>query len=569
MSKKFIFFLFLIISDNDCKVDPRILLRLNTIVGQLDPRFALSDFHMLTSFKPNQTENMTEAERDADVCSDDEGTSPRTGFPFYLQNDPPACFSRERKRPISELVTVLINNVDKDSKTFPDRLEIILEGIRRFHQFLPVHVADVNITYGHKIYRYAKNDGRIQVINVDPRLLSTPGVIWNRLARDVITPYVLVARDLSHFNTFSRLERQIYMISISDYVGVAGGAFRNLTGHWKVGCYQTEIKNYFLRIVEGYKYSAYGCMFCDHLEGPFVVRTNIMQDIPFNQEMPADVLFNDWFLRVKQANYLVVNCPDVMYFTQGRSNFHEQNHQKQSSWLALARQWEINRIFVPPNIIYLFSCKEVGLSCKASKRRKQHLMPSCCLVQLARAWKTLDEFASKYGITYELDSGTMLGAVKLRSQLPWDSDADVHFDSREYLTFYKKQKVFNSKGLKLKSFSPENRGHFQIWTPDITIEMSGSDSMSSIFLPADVREVPTRVHMLGVWVRGVANPGLYAKNKYGYDYLKHTVHWSSHGYNSSEYPIWSWPSCPKSIHHACLDHYPIDGSIDFVPQMVH
>ncbi|XP_069696438.1 uncharacterized protein [Periplaneta americana] len=554
----------------ECKVDPRILLRLNTIVGQLDPRVALSDYQMLTSARANSSENATETERETDVCGNTHNFS-RGDYLFYQQNEPPLCNGKVRKRPISELITIVINNVEKDSKTFPERLQTMLDGIRGYHLFVPVLVGDVNITYTHKTFLLARTRGNVRIVNVESRYLLTPGVIWNLLMRQVKTPYVLIAKDLSHFNAYARLERQIYMISVSDYVGVAGGAFRNLTGHWKVGCYQTDIRNYFLRIVEGYKHSAYGCMFCDHLEGPFVARTSLLREIKFSEDLPVDVLFNDWFLRVKQANMLVVNCPDVMYFTQGRNNLYEQSHQKQNSWLALAKQWDVHRIFVPPNIIYLFSCKEVGLSCRSGKRLKEHLMPSCCLVQMARAWKTLDEFAARYGIGYELQSGTLLGAVKLRSHLPWDVGADVHFDTREYLTFYKKQKVFNVKGLKLKSFNPEEKGYFQLWTPEINIQMWGTDTLTSIFLPADVRETPTRVYMLGAWVRGVANPGLYAWNKYGMDYLKHAPVGSFSYYNSSihAYPIWKWPTCPKPQHHACLDHYPMDGSIDFVPQMVH
>lgn len=555
-------------TDSECKVDPRILLRLNTIVGQLDPRIAFSDSEILTTWRNNETETETHTE----VCGDANNKS-RGDYLFYQQNDPPLCRGTEQKRPISELITVIVNNVDKNSKIFSERLQIILDGIRGYHLFVPVLVADVNtnITYEHKTFSPARTRHNVRIVTVEPRFLLTPGVIWNLLIQEVTTPYVLVARDLSHFNAYARLERQIYMISASDFVGVVGGAFRNLTGHWKVGCYQTDIRNYFLRIVEGYKYSAYGCMFCDHLEGPFVARKSVMKEIKFNQELPDDVLFNDWFLRVKQANILVMNCPDAMYFTQGKSYFHEQSTPKQSSWLVLARQWEVHRIFVPPNIIYLFSCKEVGLSCKTSKRLKEHLMPSCCLVQMARAWKALDEFASRYGIGYELHSGALLGAVKLRTHLPWDVDADVRFDTREYLTFFKKQKLFSNKGLKLKGFNPEEKGYFQIWTPEVNIEMWGSDTLTSIFLPADVREVPTRVYMLGAWVRGVANPGLYAWNKYGVNYLKHSPvrSWISHNSSMYEYPQWTWPACPDPQHHACLDHYPTDGSIDFVPQMVH
>lgn len=547
-----------LLTGSDCKADPRILLRLNSIVSQLDPRYALSDSQVLTS--RNDTDSHI------DVC-DNPSNSSRADQLLYQQNDPPLCKGTERKRPISQLVTILVNNIDTDAKMFPERLQTLLDGIRGYHLFLPVIVADVqtNMTHAHRTLSVTRNRGAVRLIAVEPRLVQTPGAIWNVLIQEVTTPYVLIARDLSHFNAYSRLERQIYMISVSDFIGVAGGAFRNLTGHWKVGCYQTDIKNYFLRIVEGYKYSAYGCMFCDHLEGPFVARTSIMKEIKFNQELPGDVVFNDWFLRIKQANVLVTNCPDAMYFTQGRSGFDEQ---KQSSWLTLAKEWEIHRIFVPPNVIYLFSCKEVGLSCRTSNRLKEHLMPSCCLVQMARAWKTLDEFASKYGISYELDSGTLLGAVKLRTHLPWDVDADVRFDTREYKTFFKKQKVFNSKGLKLKAFNPEEKGYFQIWTPEINIEMYGSDRLTSVFLPADVREMPTKVYMLGAWVRGVANPGLYAWNKYGPDYLKHlpVSSWISHNGSMHEHPI-SWPPCPNPQHHACLHHYPIDGSIDFV--LVH
>lgn len=540
------------LAGSECKVDPRILLRLNTIAGQLDPRVAISNSQILTSPGGKHMDRQT------DACNDTDNT--RGDHQLYQQNEPLLCAGAESKRPISELITILVNNVD--SKMFPERLQVLLDGIRGYHPFVRVLVADVipnASSYGKKTFSH----GNIRLISVELRLVQTPGVIWNLLIEEVTTPYVLIARDLSHFNAYSRLERQIYMISASGAIGVAGGAYRNLTGHWKVGCYQTDVKNYFLRIAEGYKHSANGCMFCDHLEGPFVARASVMKDVKLNPELPEDVIFNDWFLRLKQADILAVNCPDAMYFTQGRGNF---NDQPQSSWLKLAKQWEVHRIFVPPNVVYLFSCKEVGLSCETSKRLKEHLMPPCCLVQMARAWKAVDEFASRYGVGYELASGSILGAVKLRTHLPWATDAAIRFDAREYVTFFRKQKMFNSKGLKLKGFNPEGKGHFQMWTPEVNIEMWGADTLTGIFLPADVREVPTRVYMLGAWVRGVANPGLYAWNKYGSNYLKHSI-----SYNGSlhERSTSSWPPCPNPQHHACLQHYPTDGSIDFVPQMVH
>jgi hypothetical protein len=538
-------------------VDPRILLRLDALAGQLDARVAVSN---------SQVEAPSARKGAPSVCGDTNATGGDP--PHYQRNDPPLCAAAGGQRPISALITILVNNVD--SKMLPEGLQALLDGISAYHSFVPVLVADLsrNASHEQRVFSPARNLGNIRVVSVERRLLQTPGVIWNMLAEEVTTPYVLVARDLSHFNAYARLERQIYMLSASDAIAVAGGAYRNLTGHWRVGCYQTSIRNYFLRIAEGYEHSAHGCMFCDHLEGPFVARTSLMKGERLSEDLPEDVLFHDWFLRLKQARVLAVNCPDAMYFTQGR---RPSNAQPQASWLKLARLWQVYRVFVPPNVVYLFSCKEVGLSCETSKRLEQHLMPPCCLVQMVRAWKVLDEFASRHGIAYELASDSILGAVKLRTHLPWTADAAVRFDAREYATFFRKQKAFNSKGLKLKAFSPEGKGSFEMWTPQVSVEMRGADTLTGVFLPADVREVPTRVYMLGAWVRGVANPGLYAWNKYGSNYLKHPPAWNSIRQNGSVHE-WStppWPPCPNPQHHACLEHYPTDGSIDFVPQMVH
>jgi hypothetical protein len=180
-------------------VDPRILLRLNSIVSQLDPRFALSDSQVLT-WRDNDTDSRI------DVCENPSNSS-RADQLLYQQNDPPLCKGTATKRPISELITVLVNNIDPDAKMFLERLQIILDGIRGYHLFLPVIVADANtnITHAQKALSVAKTCGNVRLITVEPRLLQTPGAIWNILVAEARTPYVLVASDLSHFNAYSRL----------------------------------------------------------------------------------------------------------------------------------------------------------------------------------------------------------------------------------------------------------------------------------------------------------------------------------------------------------------------------
>nr|CAD7404129.1 unnamed protein product [Timema cristinae] len=542
----------------EVKIAPRLLLKLNAMVAQLDQRYALSDADLLN--RPQPPSNSSDGQQSVpDVCGETyKGAD--YGYPFYQEGfvPSPTC-DRAKKRPISDLVTILLSSAELP------RLESVLAGIRGYHSHLPVIIA-VPLNISNRTEQLASRYRNVRVLQV--RAPSGPGRVWNELVDQATTPYVLIGRGLTHFNSYARLERQIYVISSSTSVVAAGGAFRNLTGHWKVGCYQSEIRNYYLRYLEGYRYSAQDCMICDHLEGPFVARTRALRETQFHGELRGDVVFEDWFLHVKYSNNLAVNCPDVMYFVQGGTE------KSQESWLALAKEWSIHRIFLPPNIIYLFSCKEVGLSCDPRVWVRSYLLPTCCLVQVAKALKAIDDFATERGLRYELRSGSVLGAVKLRSFMPWDIDGDVTFDQKDYVTFYKNKQWFRDRGLRLEMFVPatdEEGAGFVMKTPDINYDWRGGETLSSVFLASDVRETATRVNVLGLWVRCQSNPGLYARNCYGPNYLRHAHSWRYLGmksYKDLYVSAGSWLTCPNKSHHACLEHYPVDGSLHFVPQTV-
>ena len=47
-----------------------------------------------------------------------------------------------------------------------------------------------------------------------------------------------------------------------------------------------------------------------------------------------------------------------------------------------------------------------------------------------------DRAAEKLGFHYEIDSGTLLGAVKFNNFIPWDVDGDVYISSKAIFDFF-------------------------------------------------------------------------------------------------------------------------------------
>ena len=110
-----------------------------------------------------------------------------------------------------------------------------------------------------------------------------------------------------------------------------GGAVRNKSGHWNIGCHQLDIKYYRLEIRPGYKYQFRDCMACDFLDGPLIIRTSLLQFI--DVQIPRSLALIDLAIRKHGA---MLACPDVLFFTES-SIATESLKASESVWLQLAK----------------------------------------------------------------------------------------------------------------------------------------------------------------------------------------------------------------------------------------
>ena len=118
-------------------------------------------------------------------------------------------------------------------------------------------------------------------------------------------------------------------------------------------------------------------------------------------------------------------------------------------------------------------------------------------------------------------------------------------------------------------------GHYQLnyggkiiqnhWT-GVEFELMGTNSKNLTLISG---EPPTRVLFGHTWARVHHHPGQYCRFRYGHQYLKHLQSWrhvkrcKDSDCNYGDHVAWT--HCKDPSHHACLELYPSDGNIDFLP----
>ncbi len=403
---------------------------------------------------------------------------------------------------------------------------------------------------------------------------------WRALVSSVRTPFAIVATsDLNVLTAAAQLERSIRLLQ-NPWVGAVAGSTRNLTGHWTVAqCRQADIVNYVLELRPGYRESACDCMICGTAVGaPFVARAETLKKFfTLTEASRPETLWLSWFLDVQRSGLQTLLCPDVLYLTY-RGEWHPDTLPR-NEWRILGERQQFLGVVTnfTPSFSHTFKCEQVGLKCSPrSQQSDAILLPWCCLANFVFILNKVDAIAREHRFHYELDSGSALGAVKLGHYLPWDIDGDIVIQTSAVALFDEGSpgsEAMVASGVTVFGRSPDNygdkgAGYFKLWYGGVEVEMLGRRGNGSLLTYPEFRGMPTRVLVGDVWVRSHANPGAYARSRYGTGYLAHSQSWR---YLNSDTSFMKykggahWRLCPDPGFHACLEKYPTDGNILFHP----
>jgi len=385
------------------------------------------------------------------------------------------------------------------------------------------------------------------------------GKILNDLLKKIDTEYVLIARDVTAFDKQIRVERLIREIEILGY-DVVGGATRDTERKWKIGCYQSGLRNYTLVYHQGYDESIHECVLCDMIEGPFVMKTKRIQNLKFDNTLPDHVVFEDMFLRLGLERSLV--CPDSM--------FHIINTiypSDTSYWTSFAKKWELHKIKFVPGLEIRIPCTQ-PYKCN---KGKYFLASPCCVLELAEMTKHVIKICTGYKIICELNSGTLLSGVKMGNAAAWDIDGDVMFTLWNASAVDNLQNKFAGTKYKFRLQSQTKYENlravfaaFEIRTKNWFVEIYGKAKLTSESYMLNGRG-QTLVFFNGNWLSAPVNPGLWVRNRYGKEMYRHANNWRHLGKKGSleQYPTDSFIRCSVPGNQKCLDNYRTDGNLQF------
>ena len=182
--------------------------------------------------------------------------------------------------PIENLLTLLLYIPEELSKPSMNFFEI-MQAVEKYYPKMKVILATT---------KPIEESGTNSTVQLDIIFKNEvvesihQGKLWRNLVKQVETPYVLLAPQITHFDDDIDLYRLVRMISYNaGEVSVAGGSYRDVNGHWGFGCEQVTYRNWTAHYKSGYYQSFNECVPCDFVPGPFVVRTSVLKELGIDE----------------------------------------------------------------------------------------------------------------------------------------------------------------------------------------------------------------------------------------------------------------------------------------------
>ena len=482
------------------------------------------------------------------------------GFPMYYKGfETDQC---GKNVTMSSLVTVVkyFRTKLKGGMSLATMLDKFITSVYDVVKDIKIIIAVDSATFPDKIETKHKQ------VSVQQAKFQSDGAALNQIIKQVKTPYVLVARSLNILTLDSRLERLIREIE-SLNAAAAGGAIREMNGHWWKGCYQSAYKNYTLKYLEGYDESFHECLFCDYIEGPFVTTTEYFKQNNFETLNENNGLYEDWFLRtaIKKRRETIV-CPDSM--------FHVNNEvvpNVKPNWDRFSQIWNLVKVQTPKGITVTKTCPIT----KPPSSRASYALSPCTLQVNSEAAKVFMKTCESTGNICEFQAGTLVGAVKLGKTLPWEYDFDVRVLSTNVTQCKLLVPALKKAGFGFPDFQAQcgktnlkdGMFHISLNYRGYMGDLHGIVTMDSGTLIKS-GSAPTKALFNGQWVNVPRNPAMFVRNNYGNEIFQHAEHWRYTNVDKMNtkrrYKTNTFLPCKRPGSPDCLDRYNADGDLPFI-----
>ena len=370
---------------------------------------------------------------------------------------------------------------------------------------------------------------------------------------------------------------------------IATGLIRNINSEIISVCAKSILKYYSLKYELLNVNSADDFIHCDYIyKGNFLARTRHLITI-YNKLQyfdSDDLFFNNLFLELKLKNYQILLNPNVVFDSATKSNyaknksieiFSSHNTNIKSKDLTFFMQnHEIEFIEVydeRKRLIFEYKineCKILNLNCKKNSLSKYHALPRCCRQILTNFIKHFENECKKQKVLFELDSGTLLGAVKFSSTLPWEIDGDISYFSEHHEKLKIVLKLLYEKfgyyfGYEKLPVNKVKGGQFLVYAEPYWIELYGlSKEHFMDTLNSTIGQ--TKIKVDETWASGPVSPGLWVRNRYGVNLFKHALSWRylglQHSFESYSNQV-NNGYCPVKGYHSCMSALGNDGNFQY------